>query len=104
MPTHTYSTPLYDLTWSDIGNALGAVQDLDSKDAASVQARFDTSGGTREDGTSYTTEAVLSVTYEYTLGNGQTAAEELAALLADVPTGEGLTASEYEEIITDRAA
>lgn len=98
MPTHTYSTVLYDITWQDIGNAIDSIDTVDSLTGVDAQARYDTSGGTRDDGTTYDTEAVLTMRYDYSLGDGQTALEEFAAGLADVPALPDDTATLKTEI------
>jgi hypothetical protein len=85
MPTHTYSIVLRDVSWSDIGNAVDAVEKLDSDNNTDLHIRHDTSGGTLEDGTKYATETSFRATYNYTLGNGQTALEEFASNLSQVP-------------------
>jgi hypothetical protein len=86
MQTHSYSIVLRDVSWSDIGSALDAVQKLDSDDNIDLQARHDTSGGTLEDGTVYQTETVFTAKYSYPLSvKGQTAIDDFAAKLSQVP-------------------
>jgi hypothetical protein len=85
MPTFSYSQVLRDITWSDIGGALDAVQSLDSDNNIDLRARYDTSGGELEDGTVYQTEAVLDATYHYQLGDGATALDDFAGKLSQVP-------------------
>jgi hypothetical protein len=86
MQTHSYSTTLRDVSWSDIGNALDAVKQLDSDDNIDIQVRYDTGGGTLKDGTSYQTEAVFTARYQYALGDGQTALDAFAKKLSQVPS------------------
>lgn len=85
MPRHTYSDTLTDVTWSDIGNALDAVRQLDTDDSIELSVRHDTSGGTLDDGTAYETRTVFTASYEYELGEGQTALNDFAAKLSQVP-------------------
>jgi len=85
MPTHTYSVVLRDVSWSDIGNAVDAVEQLDSDGSIDLHIRHDTSGGTLEDGSEYATETSFRATYNYTLGNGQKALEGFARQLSQVP-------------------
>jgi hypothetical protein len=84
MPSHSYSTVLYDLTWQDIGDAINTVEQLDGISGVALRATFDTSGGTLEDGTEYQTEATLTATYEYELGNGDAALTELANAISQL--------------------
>lgn len=82
--THTWSTTLYDISWQDIGTAVDSVESLDNISGVSISARYDTSGGTREDGTAYDTEAVVTVTMEYPLGAGDTSLDSLATALSNL--------------------
>jgi len=81
---HTWSTTLYDISWQDVGAAVDSVENLDSLDGVSISARYDTSGGTRDDGTTFRTEAVVTVTMEYSLGGGDVALESLANALSNL--------------------
>ena len=80
--THTYSVTIRDITWTDIGDAIDSVNNLDSISGVSIQARYDTQGGTLDDGTTYSTEAVLTVSKEYDLGEGDVALDQLATALS----------------------
>ena len=82
--THTWSTTLYDISWQDIGNAVESVESLDNVSGVSISAKYDTSGGTRDDGTPFSSEAVVTVTMEYPLGTGDTALESLANALSNL--------------------
>lgn len=83
--THSYSTVLFDVTWEEIGNSLDTVESVDSKNEINIRASYDTSGGKLEDGTTFQTQAVLNVSYEYELGNGETSLDEFAEALSQVP-------------------
>lgn len=86
MPKHSYSVVLRDVSWSDIGNAVDAVKQLDSDDSIELLIRHDTSGGTLEDGTTYQTETSFSATYTYALGDGDTALTDFSTKLSQVPS------------------
>jgi hypothetical protein len=85
MESHTYSIILRDVSWTDIGNAVDAVKQLDSDDSIELLIRHDTSGGTLDDGTTYQTETSFSATYSYALGNGDTALTDFAMKLSQLP-------------------
>ncbi len=85
MESHTYSIILRDVSWSDIGNAVDAVKQLDNDDSIDLRIRHDTSGGTLDDGTTYQTETSFSATYSYALGNGDTALTDFSTKLSQVP-------------------
>jgi len=82
--THTWSTTLYDISWQDVGTAVDSVENLDNISGVSLSARYDTGGGTRDDGTTFNTEAVVTVTMEYSLGDGDVALESLANALSNL--------------------
>jgi len=84
MPTHTYSTVLYDVTWTDIGQAVDSVQQVAAVSGVDLRVAHDTSGGTMEDGTTYNTETTFTATYEYALGSGDVALNELADALSQL--------------------
>lgn len=84
MPQHTYSTVFRDISFSNIGTALETIQTIDAISGVDIRATYDTSGGTLEDGTTYDTEATLTVTYEYSLGNGDVALDNLATSLSNL--------------------
>jgi len=85
MPTHSYSIVLRDVSWSDIGAAVDEVEQLDSDDSIDLHITHDTSGGTLDDGTSYETETLFSARYDYVLGEGDTALDDFASKLSEVP-------------------
>jgi hypothetical protein len=85
MQSHTFSTVLYDVSWTQIGDAVDAVKKLDSTDSIQLRVTHDTSGGERDDGAAYQTETVLSVEYEYQLGEGQVALDDFGKKLSQVP-------------------
>ena len=85
MPTHSYSIVLRDVSWSDIGNAVDAVGQLDSDNSIDLHITHDTSGGTLDDGTPYETETSFAATYAYALGEGDTTLDDFASKLSQVP-------------------
>jgi hypothetical protein len=84
MQTHSYSTILRDVSWSDIGKSVDAVEQLDGGNV-DLRIVHDTSGGTLDDGTTFQTETVLTAEYAYSLGDGQTALDAFANKLSQVP-------------------
>ena len=85
MPTHSYSVVLHDVSWSDIGNAVDAVENLDSDGSINLHINHDTSGGTLDDGTSYETETSFTAKYQYSLGDGNVSLDDFASKLSQVP-------------------
>lgn len=85
MQRHNYSIIIRDVSWSDIGNAIDSVKQLDSDDSIELLIRHDTSGGTLDDGTTYQTETSFSATYSYALGDGDAALTDFAMKLSQLP-------------------
>lgn len=85
MQTHSFSTVLYDVSWSDVGSALDAVERLDSDGNIDLNVTHDTSGGRRDDGTTFDTETRFSARYNYALGDGAVALDTFASQLSEVP-------------------
>jgi hypothetical protein len=84
MQTHSYSTTLRDVSWPDIGKSIDAVNQLDSGEV-DLHIVHDTSGGTLDDGTVFHTETVFTAEYQYSLGDGQSALDDFANKLSQVP-------------------
>lgn len=82
MPNHTYSTVFRDISFSEVGTALDTIQKIDAISGVDIRATYDTSGGTLDDGTTYNTEATVTLTYDYSLGNGDVALDNLANALS----------------------
>jgi len=82
MPQHTYSTVFRDVSFSEVGTALNTIQKIDAISGVDIRAVYDTSGGTLDDGTTYDTEATVTLTYDYSLGDGDVALDNLANALS----------------------
>lgn len=102
MPTHTYSNTFYDISWQDVGDSIDTIDQIDSVEGLSIIATFDTSGGTKDDGTVYNTHAKITAKMNYSLGEGSVMASDMADAISQLSVI-SKTKSEIETSITERA-